>query len=133
MEGVMRLGLAAAGIDADAVDYVNAHGTATEAGDIAESQATLAVYGDETPVSTVKGHLGHTLGACGALEAWLSIGMLREGWLAPNLHLVDVDPRCAPLDYVRAEPRETACETIVSNNFAFGGVNTSLVFRRFRS
>jgi len=133
MEGVMRLGLASAGIDADTVDYVNAHGTATEAGDIAESQAMLAVYGDETPVSTLKGHLGHTLGACGALEAWLSIEMMREGWLAPNLRLERVDPRCAPLDYVRDEPRATACETIVSNNFAFGGVNTSLVFRRFHS
>ncbi len=133
MEQVMRLGLAAAGIDAEAIDYVNAHGTATDAGDIAESQATLAVYGDRTPVSTLKGHLGHTLGACGALEAWLALEMLREGWVAPSLHLERVDPRCAPLDYVRAEPRELACETIASNNFAFGGVNTSLVFRRFRS
>ena len=73
MEQVMREALADAGIDARAVGYVNAHGTGTEAGDIAESRATLAVFGSDTPFSGLKGHLGHTLGACGALEAWLTI------------------------------------------------------------
>jgi 3-oxoacyl-[acyl-carrier-protein] synthase II len=131
MEQVMRLALADAGLDAGAVDYVNAHATGTEVGDIAESEATLRVFGPQVPVSTLKGHTGHTLGACGALEAWISLEMIREGWVAPTHNLEHPDPRCAPLDYVMGAPRELAAETIVSNNFAFGGVNTSLVFRRW--
>jgi 3-oxoacyl-[acyl-carrier-protein] synthase II len=131
MEQVMRQGLADAGIGAGAVDYVNAHGTGTEAGDIAESQATFAVFGRETPVSGLKGHLGHTLGACGALEAWIAIGMINEGWVAPTLNLSEVDERCAPLDYVRGAPRDLDVEIAMSNNFAFGGINTSLVFKRW--
>ena len=113
------------------VDYVNAHGTATDVGDIAESQATFRVFGPHVPVSTLKGHTGHTLGACGALEAWIALEMVREGWVAPTHNLEDPDPRCAALDYVIGGPRALDAETIVSNNFAFGGVNTSLVFRRW--
>ncbi|MGE4606159.1 MAG: beta-ketoacyl synthase N-terminal-like domain-containing protein, partial [Myxococcota bacterium] len=129
MEEVMRLGLADAGIEPDAVGYVNAHGTSTEVGDIAESHAMAAVFGTNTPTSSLKGHLGHTLGACGALEAWITIAMIREGWVAPTLNLSDVDERCAPLDYVRDQPRDIDTNIVVSNNFAFGGINTSLVFR----
>jgi 3-oxoacyl-[acyl-carrier-protein] synthase II len=129
MEQVMRLALADAQLDADAIDYVNAHGTGTEVGDIAESEATLRVFGPRTPVSTLKGHTGHTLGACGALEAWISLEMVREGWVAPTHNLEEPDPRCAALDYVIGAPRALAAEAIISNNFAFGGVNTSLVFR----
>jgi len=128
MRGVMELALADARIAPCDVDYVNAHGTATEAGDIAESHATHQVFASAVPVSTLKGHLGHTLGACGAIEAWLAIEMGREGWIAPNRNLDEVDPRCAPLDYVRDVPRARAMRTVMSNNFAFGGVNTSLIF-----
>jgi 3-oxoacyl-[acyl-carrier-protein] synthase II len=131
MEQVMRLALADAGIDGGDVDYVNAHGTGTEVGDVAESQATLRVFGPNTPVSTLKGHTGHTLGACGALEAWMALEMVREGWVAPTKNLEQLDPQCAPLDYVTGAPRELDAEIVVSNNFAFGGVNTSLVFRRW--
>jgi 3-oxoacyl-[acyl-carrier-protein] synthase II len=131
MERVMRMGLADAALDPSAVGYVNAHGTATEIGDIAESQATHAVFGERVPVSTLKGHMGHTLGACGALEAWMTLEMLREGWVAPTLNLERLDERCAPLAYVRDAPGELSAEIAVSNNFAFGGVNTSLVFRRW--
>jgi len=130
MEQVMRQALADARIDAGAVGYVSAHGTGTEAGDIAESRATLAVFGPSTPISGLKGHLGHTLGACGALEAWLTLSMLDEGWVAPTLNLTELDARCAALDYVRDAPRALDVEIAVSNNFAFGGVNTSLVFKR---
>jgi 3-oxoacyl-[acyl-carrier-protein] synthase II len=130
MEAVMRLGLADAGLAAADVGYVNAHATATEQGDRAESEATRRVFGERTPVSSLKGHIGHTLGACGALEAWLTLEMLREGWLAPTLHLRDPDPACAPLDYVMGGPRHCPVELAASHNFAFGGVNTSLVFRR---
>ena len=131
MQRVMELALEDAGLTADRVGYVNAHGTATKLGDIAESLATSRVFGPRVPVSTLKSFMGHTLGACGAVEAWLSIHMMREGWVAPTLNLDDVDPECAPLDYVRGGPREVVVEHAVSNNFAFGGVNTSLVFRRW--
>jgi 3-oxoacyl-[acyl-carrier-protein] synthase II len=131
MQRVMEEALRDAGIGADDVDYVNAHATATEVGDIAESLATSAVFGDRVPVSSLKGHLGHTLGACGALEAWITLEMLREGWFAPTLHLDVVDPRCGALDYIRSEPRVLRADCVMSNNFAFGGVNTSLVFRRW--
>ncbi len=131
MEGAMQRALADARLDPARVDYVCAHATATEAGDVAESTATRRAYGRALPVSSLKGHLAHTLGACGALEAWITIGMLREGWLAPTLNLEQVDPRCAELDYVAGAPREAAPEIVASNNFAFGGINTSLLFRRF--
>jgi 3-oxoacyl-[acyl-carrier-protein] synthase II len=131
MERAMRAALDDAGIPVSEVGYVNAHATATERGDIAESQATHAVFGDTIPVSTLKGHMGHTLGACGALETWMSVEMMREGWIAPTLHLAAVDERCAPLDYVRGQTRRLDFDTLVANNFAFGGVNTSLVLRRF--
>ncbi|HEU4428818.1 MAG TPA: beta-ketoacyl-ACP synthase [Myxococcota bacterium] len=131
MQRVMELALRDAQLPASAIGYVNAHATATEAGDIAESHATAAAIGTHTPISSLKGALGHTLGACGALEAWLTIEMQREGWFAPTLNLERVDERCAPLDYIAREPRRLACELAMSNNFAFGGVNTSLIFRRF--
>jgi 3-oxoacyl-[acyl-carrier-protein] synthase II len=74
--------------------------------------------------------MGHTLGACGALEAWISVEMMRAGWFAPTINLAKVDPECAGLDYVVEEGRELDCEYVISNNFAFGGINTSLIFRR---
>jgi len=113
----------------DAIDYVNAHATATEVGDLAESLAMHAVFGARTPVSSSKGFMGHTLGACGAIEVGLCIAMMRDGFLAPTKNLEEVDPRCAPLDYVRGEPREVRPRTVMTNNFAFGGINTSLVLR----
>ena len=131
MQRVMELALADAGLDAASIAYVNAHGTATEAGDIAESQATHAVFGGSVPVSSLKSFFGHTLGACGAIEAWLTIEMMRAGWLAPTLNLESVDPRCASLDYLRAPGRDADVPYAMSNNFAFGGINTSLVFRRW--
>lgn len=133
MEAAMRLALKDARLDPGAVSYVNAHGTATDVGDIAESIATHAVFGANAPCSSLKSYLGHALGACGSIEAWLSIEMMREGWVAPTLNLERVDPRCAPLDYVRGEPRPLDCPIVMSNNFAFGGVNTSLVFGRVDS
>jgi len=131
MEAVMRLGLADASLAPHDVDYVNAHATGTAAGDVAESRATHDVFGDRVPVSSLKGHLGHTLGACGAIEAWITLEMMREGWVAPTLNLEAVDPACAALDYVQEKPRQTEIRIAMSNNFAFGGINTSLLFRRW--
>lgn len=131
MARAMQMALDEAGLTPDRIGYINAHGTATEQGDLAEAVATHAVFGAHTPISSLKSYLGHTLGACGALEAWMSIEMLREGWFAPTLNLERPDPRCAPLDHIVGEARRIDTEYVMSNNFAFGGINTSLIFRRW--
>jgi 3-oxoacyl-[acyl-carrier-protein] synthase II len=132
MRIVQELALRDAGVPASVVGYVNGHGTGTEHGDIAESRATAAALGRAVPFSTQKSYLGHTLGACGAFEAWFSIAMMNAGWFAPTVNLDHVDPRCGELDYLQGEGRSIDTEYVMSNNFAFGGVNTSLVFRRAR-
>ncbi|NHZ37055.1 beta-ketoacyl-ACP synthase [Massilia rubra] len=131
MKIAMELALADADLAPGAIGYINAHGTATEQGDIAESHATNAMFGAGVPISSLKSYMGHTLGACGALEAWISIEMMREGWFAPTINLEQVDPRCAPLDYIHGEGRRIDTDYIMTNNFAFGGINTSLIFKRF--
>lgn len=131
MAQAMRLALEDADLPPQAVGYVNAHGTATEQGDIAESQATQAVFGERMPISSLKSYMGHTLGACGALEAWMTIEMMRSDWFAPTLNLERVDPRCGSLDYITGSGRCLQTDTVMSNNFAFGGINTSLIFRRW--
>ena len=107
------------------------HGTATATGDVAETRAVSKILGNDIPVSTLKNYTGHTLGACGAIEAWVSINMMKEGWFCPNINLVEVDPECAPLDYITGDGREIEAEYIMSNNFAFGGINTSLIFKKW--
>lgn len=130
MRGAMELALSDAGLAPGDIGYVNAHGTGTQQGDIAETTATAQVFGDRTPISSLKSYMGHTLGACGALEAWISIEMMREGWFAPTINLEQIDPQCGELDYIRGEARLLDCEYVMSNNFAFGGINTSLIFKR---
>lgn len=127
---VMREAMAAAGIGKEQVGFISGHGTATVAGDVVESQATREVYGDRVPFHTLKGHFGHSLGACGGIEAWLGVEMLRSGWVSPIANFRERDPRCAELDFIGAGGRNIEAEYFVSNNFAFGGVNTSLVFKR---
>lgn len=131
MEVAMRMAVENAGLKPEDIGYVNAHATSTEQGDIAESQATHRVFGSRMPVSTLKGHLGHTLGACGAIESWASIEMMNHGWFAPTLNLRNVDERCGELDYIMGSGREFECEYVMNNNFAFGGVNTSLIYKRW--
>ena len=131
MQKCMELALQDAGITPDKIGYVNGHGTATEKGDIAETLATEAVFGF-VPISSQKSYLGHTLGACGALEAWFSIEMMNGGWFAPTLNLNDIDLRCGKVDYILSGGREIQTDYVMSNNFAFGGVNTSLVFKRWK-
>jgi 3-oxoacyl-[acyl-carrier-protein] synthase II len=125
----MKLALEDAALDPSLIGYVNTHGTATDAGDIAESWATHDVFGRPVPASTLKNYTGHTLGACGVIEAWVSINMMKEKWFCPNINLEEIDPRCGPLDYITGGGREIDTEYIMSNNFAFGGINTSLIFR----
>ena len=130
MRIAMELALEDAGLAPAAIGYVNAHGTGTQHGDVAETAATNAVFGARMPISSLKSYMGHTLGACGALEALISIRMMREGWFAPTINLDEIDPECGELDYIRGDGRRLECEYVMSNNFAFGGINTSLIFKR---
>ncbi len=129
MSFALRDALADAGIDGAAVGYVNGHGTATKAGDVAETTATRAVFDRAVPISSLKSYTGHTLGACGAIEAAMTVMSLMTGWYPPTLNLKNPDPSCPELDYLSGEGRAIDTEYAMSNNFAFGGVNTSLIFR----
>ncbi|HHB1592431.1 TPA: beta-ketoacyl-ACP synthase [Vibrio campbellii] len=129
MQICMEMALQNAGISADQIDYVSAHGTATDRGDIAESNATANTLG-KVPISSLKSYFGHTLGACGAIEAWLSLEMMHGGWFNPTLNLENLDPQCGDLDYISGQGRELNVEYLMSNNFAFGGINTSLIFKK---
>lgn len=120
-----------ANIDIAEIGYVCAHGTATDRGDIAETHATANALGKK-PISSLKSYLGHTLGACGAIEAWASINMMQDNWFAPTINLDNIAPECGDLDYIRGAGREIHTDFVMSNNFAFGGINTSLIFKRFR-
>lgn len=131
MKICMEEALRVAGLAPSDIGYLSAHGTATDRGDIAESNATAAVFGDRTPVSSMKSFFGHTLGACGAIESWLVVQMMREGWFSPTINLTDPDPNCGDLDYIMGTERQIDTEFVQSNNFAFGGINTSLIFKRW--
>jgi 3-oxoacyl-[acyl-carrier-protein] synthase II len=130
----MELALKEAGLPASAIGYVSAHGTATDTGDVAESQATHRLFGTRMPISSMKSYLGHTLGACGAIESWLAIEMMKRKWFAPTLNLKNVDPRCGDLAYILPNGAKGGLtldtEYVMNNNFAFGGINTSLIFRK---
>jgi len=131
----MRQALAEAGLEPAQVRYLNAHGTATEVGDIVEAQAIRAVFGaaaNTLAVSSTKAVHGHLIGAGGAMELVLSILAMQRGLAPPTAHLEDPDPRCA-LDCVPLQARELGTvEAVMSNAFAFGGSNASLVARRIR-
>ena len=128
MSAAMTSSLENAGLSPGNIEYINAHATGTEKGDIAESQAMELIFGTGVPVSSTKSFTGHTLGACGAIESAFTIQMMREGWFAPNRTLESLDPRCSELDYVIDRGRELRASIVMNNNFAFGGINTSLIF-----
>lgn len=131
MQLALEMAMRNAGVSPEEIGYVNGHGTATRRGDVAETIATYrALKNRAVPISSLKSYIGHTLGACGAIEAWLSILMMNRKWFSPNLNLKNVDPECAPLDYITGSGREMDVEYLMSNNFAFGGINTSLIFRK---
>lgn len=111
------------------IGFISGHGTATLMGDIEESVATASLFGYK-PFHSLKGHFGHTLGACGSLESWLGIEMMNGEKFYPTANLKDIDPECGDLDYIINEPRKISTEYIMNNNFAFGGINASLIYKR---
>ena len=129
----MTAALADAGVAMEAVDYINAHGTATPANDRMETKAIKAVFGKRAgriPVSSTKSMTGHTLGASGALEAIVSVLAIHHRFIPPTIHLRDPDQDC-DLDYVPSVMRRAAPNVVLSNSFAFGGNNTSVLFGRY--
>ena len=127
----MELALADAGISAADVSHINAHGTSTPLNDLAEAIAVRRVFGDDAPpVTSIKGHLGHSLAAAGALEGVASVLSLVNQTIPPTAGTTEVDPEIA-LDVVIGEPRSADLDVVLSNSFGFGGHNGSVVFRRF--
>jgi 3-oxoacyl-[acyl-carrier-protein] synthase II len=125
----LKLGLASAGINPEEVDLVSAHATATKMGDVIEAQAISAVYGDHPYVVGLKSYMGHTMAACGSIETILTLYMMQEGFIPPTLNLEAVDERCAMIRHVQ-KLIEQPVKTAAIQNFAFGGVNTSLLIRK---
>ncbi len=136
-EGAMRCMQAAlqdAGINPEQVDYVNAHGTSTQAGDVAETQALKGMFGDyakKLAVSSTKSMIGHLLGAAGGIEAVFSALAIRDQVAPPTINLQNPDPAC-DLDYVPNTAREMSIDVALSNSFGFGGTNGTLVLRKYQ-
>jgi nodulation protein E len=128
----MQWALRDAGLAPERIDYINAHGTGTLANDCIESQAIRLIFGakaDSLPVSSTKSMHGHTLGAAGAIEAIATLLSLRHGIMPPTVNFTSADPAC-PLNVVANQAQSGALQFAVSNTFAFGGLNASLVFQR---
>ncbi|HHJ39195.1 MAG: beta-ketoacyl-[acyl-carrier-protein] synthase II [Methylothermaceae bacteria B42] len=129
----MRRALRSAGIDPSQVDYINAHGTSTPAGDLAETRAIKNAFGEaayQIPVSSTKSMTGHLLGAAGGIEAIFSILAIRDQVAPPTINLDEPDPEC-DLDYIPHQARELKIDITISNSFGFGGTNSSLIFKKF--
>ena len=124
----LRLALESAGISPGDVDFISAHATATKMGDVIESQAIAAVYGDGPRVTGLKSYMGHTMGTCGVIELILTLYMMEQGFIAPTLNLDNVDERCSMLRHTR-QLTDTAIRIAAIQNFAFGGVNTCLLIK----
>jgi 3-oxoacyl-[acyl-carrier-protein] synthase II len=128
----MVMAMKDAGVNADQIDYLNAHGTSTPLGDLAETNAMKLALGDhayKTLVSSTKSMTGHLLGAAGGVEAVLSILAMQHGIVPPTINLENPSEGC-DLDYVPNVPREKKLDVVMSNGFGFGGTNGTLVFRK---
>ncbi len=135
MDGIVQTihaGLENAQINADQVDFVSAHATATKMGDVIEAQAIGKTYGQNPWVSGLKSYMGHTMGSCGAIETVLTLYMMQEGFVAPTLNLETVDERCTMIRHTR-QITQMPIRTAAIQNFAFGGVNTSLILKNMAS
>ena len=125
----VNLALRDAQLSPSDIQHINAHATGTDVGDAAEAVAVHRIFGAKVPVSALKGYLSHTLGASGALESIATILMMRDGFMAVSKNLDKPDPAIPPLDHVLGNPRQGSIRVAMNNNFAFGGINTSLIFR----
>ncbi|MCD6580261.1 MAG: beta-ketoacyl-[acyl-carrier-protein] synthase family protein [Desulfuromusa sp.] len=126
----MQLALQDAWLTVADIDYVNAHATGTEQGDIAEAKAIQQLFADRVPVSSLKGHLGHTMAASGAIELAGCIGMLQQQQLFATLNLEQIDERCTGIDHLQ-QNRSQPVKTILKNNFAMGGINSTIILRSY--
>lgn len=126
----IRLGLLDAKIGPGEVDVVSAHATGTKMGDVIESQAIHALYGNKSAIIGLKGYMGHTMGSCGVIETIIMLYLLQEGILVPTLNLEEVDERCAMINHVTSG-REQPLKIAAVQNFAFGGVNTNLIIKKW--
>jgi 3-oxoacyl-[acyl-carrier-protein] synthase II len=129
MVSCMRQALREAGIEAGKIDYINAHATATVQGDREEAEAIRDLFGSSVPVSSLKGYIGHTLGASGAIELAASIAMMERRLIYPTLNLENIADDCAGIGHVR-EPKQKEIRAVLKNGFAFGGINAALVIRK---
>ena len=128
---VMRNALRDAGLEADLVGYVNAHGTSTPIGDTLEAHAIRNCFGKNVPVSSTKSMTGHLLGGAGGLEAGITVLALRDQMLPPTINLENPDPETDGMDFVPNQARRASVEYAMSNSFGFGGTNGALLFRRW--
>jgi 3-oxoacyl-[acyl-carrier-protein] synthase II len=126
----IRLGLKNARIEPDQVDFVSAHATATKMGDVTEAMAIYKAYGDSPYVTGLKSYMGHTMGSCGVIEAIITLYMMEQGIIVPTLNLDEVDKRCSMIRHT-TKLRESDIRIAAIQNFAFGGVNTSLLIKKF--
>jgi 3-oxoacyl-[acyl-carrier-protein] synthase II len=129
----MKMALKSAGMQANEISYINAHGTSTPQGDIAETQAIKSVFGDHARklvVSSTKGALGHMLGAAGAVESIICVKAIQENAVPPTINLENPDPEC-DLDYAPNKAREMQVDAILNNSFGFGGHNATVLMQKF--
>jgi 3-oxoacyl-[acyl-carrier-protein] synthase II len=125
----MRAALENASIRADDIDYLNAHATGTPVGDRAEARAVAEIFDNRVPVSSLKGYLGHMLGACGAVESAACLEMMRNNVVYPGLNLDNIESDCSIINLIR-EKKDHPVRRVLKNAFAFGGINVSIVYRR---
>jgi len=130
MREATRMALSQSNLDPENIDYINAHATGTISGDIAEAKMIYEIFGNNVPVSSSKGHMGHTLGACGAIEAILCIEMMKRGIIHQTLNLENIDEACSGIFHVTSPIRKNL-KFVISNNFAFGGINTVLILKKW--
>jgi 3-oxoacyl-[acyl-carrier-protein] synthase II len=128
---VMQTSLEDANLQPNNIDYINAHATSTPKGDIAESHATYNLFGSDVPVSSTKGHMGHLLGGCGVVESIICLIALNKALLPKTMNFNKLDPECAKIN-VLAKNKIKECEFVMNNNFAFGGINTSLIYKKYK-
>lgn len=132
MSKCMELAIEDANIDRNLIGYVSAHGTATVVGDIEEATAVYDVFKRDIAISSLKSYIGHTLAGCGAIETYVAVKMMNENWFHPNINMDNIDEKLPPLNYISADGLNLETDYVMCNNFAFGGINTALIIKRYK-